>query len=142
MWFGERYIKENWLYYYRIRENSITNNNVYSIKRFDKVYAIEDRLDFYRSLNLKSLISIVDYDYIYLYFLEYFKYKQASISANDDFKEFKNRFKNRLKLIQKSNNYSFTKKVFWYICYICPIVYLINNKIKFKGEGKWKIKKI
>lgn len=118
----------NKLYVYRIRNNSITNSK-YSLKRFDRVYAIEDRLKFYRELNLSELIPIVDCDYVYLFFTEYVKCKKELKNVEKELSDFKKDFKNTLRLILKSPIHSIDKKIFWIICYIYPNFYTYYNKL-------------
>ena len=62
------------LYFYVQRSNSVMNSP-YSIKRLDKVYALKDRVEFFKEINQRKLLNLAIRSFIDSYFWNYYKVK-------------------------------------------------------------------
>ena len=83
------------LYYYRIRENSITHAN-FSVKDFDKLNIYKERTDYIRSLDDEYLVSLsIAEEFVILFSL----YWKAYIAKMDEAKKLKEELINSKRLI-------------------------------------------
>lgn len=84
------YIDKNY-YYYMQRNNSIVGSK-YNLKRLDKIYALEDRIEFFKEKKLVDLYNKAVKDYIDVFFWNYYEMKEI------------NGYKKEIKNIMKSYN--------------------------------------
>lgn len=85
------YIDKNY-YYYMQRNNSIVGSK-YNLKRLDKIYALEDRIEFFKEKKLVDLYNKAVKDYIDVFFWNYYEMKKEI-----------NGYKKEIKNIMKSYN--------------------------------------
>ena len=86
------YIDKNYYYYYMQRNNSIVGSK-YNLKRLDKIYALEDRIEFFKEKKLVDLYNKAVKDYIDVFFWNYYEMKKEI-----------NGYKKEIKNIMKSYN--------------------------------------
>lgn len=129
------------LYYYLKRSNSITGSN-YSIKRLEKLEALEDAIIFFKNENNKELTYLAEYRYLLNIQIAYYRVKyemncnkgimdKLKIQYNEKFNEFADNNMKSISIIKRS-----ALKVF----YICPNLYCVLVKLylicisKLRGE--------
>lgn len=119
---------KNKLYYYYQRENSITNN--YSIKNLDVIEALEDRIDFFKELNLNKY-----YDLTLKVYANTLMYHYGVI--NNNIKNYKiikinlrSKFNNVYKKVIFSKNIKIIDKIKIIIGKISPRLFFILCKLK------------
>lgn len=110
------------LYFYIQRDGSIINSK-FTTKRFDKVYALKERIDFLKEKNLlelkeKAEKSFVDY-FIWNYFVAY----QRLENVNSDLIKLKNEFNKVFFEILKNTKISWKEKLTLSLLYISPKAY-------------------
>lgn len=110
------------LYFYIQRDGSIVNSK-FTTKKFDKVYALKERIDFFKEKNLlelkeKAEKSFVDY-FIWNYFVAY----QRLENVNSDLIKLKNEFNKVFFEILKNTKISWKEKLTLSLLYISPKAY-------------------
>jgi glycosyltransferase involved in cell wall biosynthesis len=119
------------LYYYVQRENSIMNSP-YSIRKFDRVYALKDRADFFKKMRHTNLHEKAFKCYLEVLF---WNYKVARTELKDVKEELKNLKKtlNRSTVSLIMNPYiSLKQKIMVLIFMVSPAVYFYcsNDKLR------------
>lgn len=110
------------LYFYVQRRGSIVNSE-FTTKKFDKVYAVKDRVDFLKEKNLiklkeKAEKSFVDY-FVWNYFVAY----QRLNNADEDLMNLKCKFNETFFELLKNTRISFREKITLIILYMSPKLY-------------------
>lgn len=105
-------------YYYMQRKNSIVGSE-YNLKRLDKIYALEDRIEFFKEKKLVDLYNKAVKDYIDVFFWNYYKSKKEV-----------NGYKKELKNIMKSYNKVLNDMIFNPFISLKHKLFLILFKIR------------
>lgn len=112
------------LYYYRIRENSITHAN-FSVKDFDKLNIYKERTNYIRSFDDEYLVSLsIAEEFVILFSL----YWKAYIAKMDEAKKLKEELINRREEYRKAP-INKKRKVIYTFFYINPKLYIVVRNL-------------
>lgn len=117
------------LYYYVQRQNS-TLNSSYSIKKWDRVYALKDRVDFLKSVDNDQLYEKALVCYTDAFFWCYFKSKTLLKKEDYDFRKLKRMLSKKVPAILRSQYIMRRQKIMICIFTLNPFIYNLYLKIK------------
>lgn len=115
------YIPEHFYNYYQ-RKGSIINSG-FNIKKFDKIRALSERIEFFEKLKLYDLVKKAEKDYIDVFIWNYYIAKKNLKECNDNLLEVKRDFNIRLKSILKNDLISLKHKISLLIFFINDDLY-------------------
>ena len=119
------------LYYYVQRKGSIVNST-FSSKKFDKVYAIKDRVDFLKDKGIVNLIDKAEKSFIDYFVWNYFIGYQRLENIGYELKKLKKEFNNIFYRILDNKLISIKEKLTLCILYLSPYLYnklIINREL-------------
>lgn len=119
------------LYYYVQRKGSIVNSE-FSSKKFDKVYAIKDRVDFLKEKNLIKLKEKAEKSFIDYFIWNYFSAYKRLNNIDEDLVKLKSKFNEIFFEVLKNRRISWREKITLSILYISPKAYnfiILRNSI-------------
>ena len=118
------------LYYYVQRKGSIVNST-FSSKKFDKVYAIKDRVDFLKDKGIVNLIDKAEKSFIDYFVWNYFVGYQRLENIEYELKRLKKEFNSVFYRILDNKFISLNEKITLFILYLSPYLY---NKLVINRE--------
>lgn len=118
------------LYYYVQRKGSIVNST-FSSKKFDKVYAIKDRVDFLKDKGIVNLIDKAEKSFIDYFVWNYFVGYQRLENIEYELKRLKKEFNSVFYRILDNKFISLNEKITLFILYLFPYLY---NKLFINRE--------
>ena len=118
------------LYYYVQRKGSIVNST-FSSKKFDKVYAIKDRVDFLKDKGIVNLIYKAEKSFIDYFVWNYFVGYQRLENIEYELKRLKKEFNSVFYRILDNKLISIKEKLTLCILYLSPYLY---NKLVINRE--------
>ena len=118
------------LYYYVQRKGSIVNST-FSSKKFDKVYAIKDRVDFLKDKGIVNLIDKAEKSFIDYFVWNYFVGYQRLENIEYELKRLKKEFNSVFYRILDNKLISIKEKLTLCILYLSPYLY---NKLVINRE--------
>ncbi|MEH7225926.1 glycosyltransferase [Bacillus sp. JJ1566] len=125
------------LYYYLQRSNSILNSP-YSMKKFDKVSALKERVDFFYDINQTYLQNKALKSYIDFFIWNYFVAKDELQDVNKELKEHKGQFNRQFINILKNPLISAKQKMVISLFIINPFIFefikILGSFKKFKKQ--------
>ena len=117
------------LYYYLKRQGSITQCD-FSLKKLDAVYAVKERVEFFREKKLIELQFKAQQAYIYSFFSNYYKAKIKLDNCNEELIKLKNDYNRNLIFALRNPYFIWKQKVLFILFFINPKFYEIYHKIK------------
>ena len=117
------------LYYYLQREDSITQSK-FNLKKIDIVYALNERVEFFRGKNLIELQFKAQIKYIYAFFLNYYRVKVELSNCDEELKKLKNDYNRNFILVLLNPYFKFKEKILFTLFFINPRFYELYNKTK------------
>lgn len=129
------------LYYYLQRSNSITGST-YSIKRLEKLEALEEAIKFFKNENNKVLTCLAEFRYLFNIQIAYYRVKYEMNYNEEIMKRLKVQYNKKFKEFADSNikNTPITKRMLLRVFYMFPNAYCIlvrltlNFVSKLRGE--------
>ncbi len=115
------------LYYYIQRQGS-TVNSPFTTRKFDKLYAMKDRADFFRKIKEYELNEKAIKHYIDVFFWNYFKAKQELTGVERDLRFLKRTIDKSVFLIITNKLISWKHKVMILLFVFSPSFYELCNK--------------
>lgn len=116
------------LYYYRTTENSIMNSE-FNIKRFHRLEAIQERIEFFKVINEKELYNKTIDKYIFVAKDYYFKYKKSKEYDCNMLKTIKSNYINVFNLHLKNKPLKIKSNFMNYVFLVSPNIYeMIGRK--------------
>jgi glycosyltransferase involved in cell wall biosynthesis len=109
------------LYYYLQRNNSIVGSP-FNIRRLDKVYALEDRFKFFRTVKQLKLKNKAEKDYVDSFFWNYYKAKKELTNVDEDLKKLEKNLNKNLSSIIRNPLFGLKHK-------IALVLFAINPKL-------------
>ncbi len=119
------------LYYYYIRQNSITNEK-FTLKKLDYIYELEEQLKFFKDRNEEDIYLEVYYRYSRSLLLFYFKCKTIENSEQIQ-NELYSKFKESVKFLKKRKEISIKRKLILQFGLKFPNLYIKFLKIIYNG---------
>lgn len=119
------------LYFYVQRKGSIVNSP-FTTKKFDKVYAVKDRIDFLKEKNLMELKEKAEKSFIDYFIWNYFSGYKRLNNIDKDLVNLKHKFNEIFFEVLKNTRISWREKITLSILYISPKVYnfiILRNSI-------------
>lgn len=110
------------LYYYVNRKGSITNLP-YNIRRFDGVYTLNDRVDFFRNKNELDLHQKALKHYLQVFFYNYNTAKENLKDIDKELKKLKRTFDKNFISLLKHKGYDIGQKFYFVLFRISPSLY-------------------
>lgn len=107
------------LYFYTLRENSITSSSVNRKKLDDKLWALEKRLCFLKKIGLKSFYSKDNLRYLKQILKNYY----ITLEKDKKYAEKMRRYYRNQYLLADCSEWNIKNKLLMRICYIFPILY-------------------
>lgn len=109
-------------YFYVQRTDSIINSS-YSIKRFDKVKALQDRADFFNQIDQQYLHEKAIKSYVDVFFWNYYKAKNELINVNSQLLKLRKEFNHHLIYILKCNQIGWKQKIAIMVFFVSPYLF-------------------
>ncbi|MGE8204570.1 glycosyltransferase family 2 protein [Heyndrickxia sp. NPDC080065] len=123
------------LYYYVQRPNSIVYSP-FSIKKFDRVYALKDRAEFFKTIRQKKLHEKAFKCYIEVFIWNYLVARSQLKGVDNELIHLKKSIKKDMKTLIKNPYISWKQKVMVALLIISPSIYVyVSNE-----KGKWFLK--
>lgn len=116
------------LYYYVQRPNSIINS-AFTLKNFDKVLALKDRADFFKSINQKYLHERAIKSYMDAFFWNYYTAKSELTGIKEELKALKDNFNSCFVSILKNPLIGRKQRAILLLFVINPIFYDLYRKV-------------
>jgi glycosyltransferase involved in cell wall biosynthesis len=110
------------LYFYVQRSNSIISS-AYSLKRFDKVYALKDRADFFMKIKERKLQNLAYKSYLDSFFWNYYLAKNELSNINKELMHLKQTLNNSVFLVLKNPYITMKQKIAVAGFIISPVFY-------------------
>ena len=117
------------LYYYLQRVDSITQSK-FNLKKIDIVYALNERVEFFRKKNLRQLQFKAQLKYIYSFFFNYYRVKFKLSNYNEELKKLKNDYNRNFIFVLLNPYFKFKEKILFTLFFINPKFYELYHKIK------------
>lgn len=117
------------LYFYEQREGSVMNSK-YSIKNLDKIYALRDRVLFYKKVGLDDLRHKSEYHYTKQFFVEYFNAKYKLTNSDEEINQMRKEYIGMIKLLLKNPLYNIKEKLLWILFCVNPYFYEKYHELK------------
>ncbi|MGP4106334.1 glycosyltransferase family 2 protein [Virgibacillus sp. L01] len=115
------------LYYYLQREGSIVNSQ-YTVEKFDKLYAMKDRANFFRNIKEYQLYEEAIRQYTEVFFWNYYKAKQELPHIRDELNLLKKTMDESILLIMKNKLISWKQKIMILLFVINPSLHEFCKK--------------
>ncbi|ETI67555.1 glycosyltransferase family 2 protein [Neobacillus vireti] len=115
------YVPET-LYYYFQRTNSYIGSE-FSTKKFDRVYALKERADFFKKINQISLHDLAMRNFMEVFFWYYSKAQSDLNNVNTEIKVLKRTLNRSVVSLMKNPLIGWKQKVFILLFVIYPFVY-------------------
>lgn len=118
------------LYYYLKRSNSITGST-YSIKRLEKLEALEEAIMFFKNENNKELTYLAEYRYLLNIQIAYYRVKYEINCNKGIIEKLKMQYNKKFKEFAHSNinNIPITKRIILRVFYMFPNLYCVLIRI-------------
>ncbi|MBS4179142.1 glycosyltransferase [Lederbergia citrea] len=123
------------LYYYVQRPDSIVYSP-YSIKKFDRVYALKDRVDFFKRIKQKHLYEKALKCYVEVLFWNYFAAKSELSGVDKDLELLKKTLDKNITSIIGNPYFSWKQKMMVTLFIINPSVYIRFSNIILRNQLK------
>ncbi|WML47811.1 glycosyltransferase [Neobacillus sp. PS3-34] len=117
------------LYFYLQRQNSIVGSP-FNVKKFDRVYALKDRMEFFREINKKDLLDKASRHFIDVFFWYYYLGKSNLPHINNDLRLLKKTLHKNLFLLIRNPLISRKQKLAITAFVINPFIY----ELFFRGK--------
>ncbi|MDR6121913.1 glycosyltransferase involved in cell wall biosynthesis [Bacillus sp. SLBN-46] len=122
------------LYFYFQRNNSITGTT-FSLKRLDEVYALRNRVDFFKKVKLQDLQHKAEFKYMESLFVNYRKVKINKLNTPNEFMNIKkDLFNSLIRLIQNPFN-NRKEKTIWTLFITFPFIYDWYKKVEHNKKN-------
>jgi len=126
-------IINRYLYNYRQNEHSITGKQ-FNIRRLDSLYALNERLEFFKQREEKELYQLTLEKYMQTIRSCYINTRKYIQNSNAIQKELKSEYRKKSKMFLENYNCSILKKIKIDTFNIFPIIYYIKYNLKQLGK--------